>query len=108
MTEFYSSKIILILCTHFFAFQLVNYVGPLGLFHLLRCHNFVTCHKIVTSEFYFRRPYKNQCNSESTGWIFMRFKHKVDKTHGHLLSFMDHVEIPNGLDARLKKPGVFR
>ena len=42
----------------------------------------------------------------------MKFWLMVDQTHCRLLSFMDHVKIPNGLDARSKKPdaslGVFQ
>ena len=36
----------------------------------------------------------------------MKFKHKVDKTYFHILSFMDYIEIPYGLDAKPKKPSV--
>ena len=57
----------------------------------------------------FNLPWKHFIFSLETPWKFWLM---VDQTYWHLLSFMDHVKIPNGLDARSKKPdaslGVFQ
>ena len=52
---------------------------------------------------YVRRSHSNLCSSAPNAWILMKFWLMVDQTHCQLLSFMDHVKIPNGLDARSEK-----